>query len=100
LSYRRQFAKFSALPPVILGRNEEIMKIIRLFNSGDMTAIMHHAEGRARDGIIQPKSKEQAARWAEAVAREWCRAEDGFDDIDRQAYRAAWYHAVKEMHGW
>jgi hypothetical protein len=76
------------------------MKSIRLFNSGDMNAIMRHAEERARDGIVEPKTKEQAARWADMVAKHWCRAEDGYTDIDRQAYRAAWYHATRKKHGW
>jgi hypothetical protein len=78
---------------------EEIMKI-RLFNSGDMDAIMSHAEERAQDSLIQPRTKEQAARWAEAVAREWCKPEDGYDEIDRQAYRAGWYHGMRKKKGW
>jgi hypothetical protein len=73
----------------------------KLFNSGDMNAIMNHAEQRASDPLnVDPKTKEQAAGLADTVANVWCKEEDGYDDIDRQAYRAAWYHTTRTKKGW
>jgi hypothetical protein len=73
----------------------------RLFTPGNVDEVMDHADRNAAANThTQADTKEQLARAAEVTAKVWCKPEEGYDDLDRQAYRAAWYHRMRIRNGW